>query len=359
MNSKVMTIVSVGIILVIVGVGFFLQQDENKAVEDLEEYQDTEMILDTINTIRIYDSDKKEAVDAAFDEVKEIDELFNIYNEESEIAQINETADEEPAQLGTHTYEVLVQALEHAEITEGAFDPTIGSLIKLWGWGSDDGPSVPTNDEIEEILPLVNHKELNIDHSNKTVFFNKSGMMIDLGAIAKGYAAELAAESLQDNGVETAFVNLGGNIVLIGTKPDQSPWKIGVQNPSSDRGALMGVITAESNYFSDKLAITTSGDYERYFEEDGKTYHHIISPFTGKNVDNGIASTTIVSQDPVEADALSTGIFVMGLEAGMELIESLEEVEIVFVTNDQDVYVSSGLTDIFEIIDDDFTLQDF
>ncbi|MFW6377991.1 MAG: FAD:protein FMN transferase [Bacillota bacterium] len=361
MNNKYLTGISIVIIIGILAFGFFMEnpEEEPNTVNDdadVEEYQDTKMMLDTVNTIRVYGSDGEEAVDGAFDQVSEIDELFNIYDEDSNVSRLNRQAGEGPVELEDHTFKILEKGIEYAELSDGAFDPSIGALIKLWGWGSEDGPSLPDEEEIEATLPLINYQDILIDDDARTVEFEQSEMMIDLGAIAKGYAGELAADHLEDAGIEAAFVNLGGNIVLLGNKPDGTPWKIGVQDPRSDRGDLMGLVVADTDYFDNKLSISTSGDYERYFEEDGEKYHHILSPFTGYSVDNGIASITIVASDAVMADALSTGVFVLGLEEGMELAESVDDFEVIFVTDEREVYLSSGLEGNFEILEDDFEI---
>ncbi|MGM0413988.1 MAG: FAD:protein FMN transferase [Bacillota bacterium] len=359
MNNKYLTGISIVIIIGVLVFGFFMQDTEeepNTVDNEVEEYQDTQMMLDTINTIRIYGSEGEEAVDGAFDEVSEIDELFNIYDEDSNVSRINREAGEGPVELEDHTFAILEKGIEYAELSGGAFDPSIGSLIKLWGWGSENGPSVPSQEEIEATLPLIDYEDIIIDSDSQTVEFNQSEMLIDLGAIAKGYAGELATDHLEEAGIEAAFVNLGGNIVLLGEKPDGSSWRIGVQDPRSDRGELMGLVVADTDYFDDRLSISTSGDYERYFEEDGERYHHIVSPFTGYSVDNGIASTTIVANDAVLADALSTGVFVLGLEDGLELAESVDDFEVIFVTDDKEVHLSSGLTGNFEILDDEFEI---
>ena len=359
MNNKYLTGISIVIIIGILVFGFFMQnqgEEPEVANTDVEEYQDTKMMLDTINTIRTFGPDGEEAVAGAFERVSEIDDLFNIYDEDSNVSRINREAGQGPVEVEDHTYTILDKSIEYAELSGGAFDPSIGALIKLWGWGSDNGPSLPSQEEIEATLPLINYEDILLDEAAQTVEFNQSEMMIDLGAIAKGYAGELATNHLEDAGIEAAFVNLGGNIVLLGDKPDGTPWRIGVQNPRSDRGELMGLVVADTDYYDNRLAIATSGDYERYFEEDGEFYHHILSPFTGQSVDNGIASTTIVANDPVMADALSTGIFVLGIEEGLELAESIDDFEIIFVTDDKEVHLSSGLIDNFEVLDDDFEI---
>ena len=184
----------------------------------------------------------------------------------------------------------------------------------------------------------------------QTVFLPDAGMGVDVGGIAKGYAADEAARILGDAGVESALLDFGGNILVMGTKPDGSPWRIGVQRPDAERSRYIGIVRT-----ADKTVVT-SGPYERFFVQDGVRYHHILDPATGFPARNGIQQVTIVAERSMDADALSTSTYVMGLERGFDLIESLDGVEAIFVTEDRDVYVTSGVPDFFELTDDDYTL---
>lgn len=189
-------------------------------------------------------------------------------------------------------------------------------------------------------------KKMDVE-SNKTVELKekvelkKVGQSIDLGGIAKGYAGDEAIKIYKKHGIESAYINLGGNVVVLGKKPNGKPWKIGIQNPRDIKGKYIGIVEV-----SDK-AVITSGDYERYFEENGKRYHHIFDPNTGYPANSGLISATIITGLSIEGDALSTAVFVLGLEKGIELVESLEGVEGIFITEDKNIYVTSGLENNF------------
>ena len=298
----------------------------------------TEFVLGTIVDIQIYDEKDQEAVKLVTDRLREIEALMTINKEESDLQNLNKSGAEGYV-VNKETYKVIEDSLKYAEMSNGMFDPTIGPLIKLWNIGTDDA-RVPEQTEIESALPLVNYKNVKLIEGNKVVLKEKN-MIIDLGSIAKGYAADVAVEILKENKVERAIINLGGNIYALGDKGNGDPWKIGIQDPFSDRGEYLGVVSIANQ------TVVTSGIYERYFEEGGKRYHHIINPNTGYPVNNELASVTIVSDSSIDADALSTTTFVMGRDEGLKLIESIDNCEAIFVTKDKDIIVSSGLKNNF------------
>ncbi len=361
MNNKILTGISIIIILLIIGFGFMTQETEETAVSDLVEYEDNVLLLDTMNTVRVYAPGEEEgraAVDRVFARLEEIDEKLDIYKEHSEISRINQNAGGEPVEVSQKTYDLLRDSVELARELEGDFDPTIGALTLLWGWGSEDGPSVPAEEEIAATIDLVDYEKIHFDEENTAVSLTEEGMELDLGAIAKGYASVEAYRILEDTGVDSAFINLGGNITLMGIKPDETPWRIGIQNPRAGRGEVMAAVNVDEEDIERHRAIVTSGDYERYFEEDGEEYHHIIDPATGYPSDHGIISTSIITEDPLKADAYSTGILVRGLP-GRDLIEEQENMEAIFINEDMEVYVTSGVEDELEIFDDEFTVVDW
>ena len=359
MNNKLMTAITIVILIAVVLFGVISQRQGENEELNLEEYENTAMMLDTVNTIRTYGPGGEEAVQQAFSRLEEIEVLQDLYDEESSLNRINENAGGEPVEVEAELLEVLEMAKEFAAENEGAFDPTIGALTLLWGWGSEEGPSVPAQEDIEQALELVDYNKLEIFREEQTARLAEEGMILDLGAIAKGYAGDEAVDVLLENEIERAFVNLGGNIVLLGTKPDETPWRIGIQNPRSDRGRAMGSVDIdEEDLINGQIAVATSGDYERFFEDNDTRYHHIIDPETGYPAEGGAVSTTVVSENPSRADALSTGLFVLGLERGLDLAETLEGVEAVFITEDKEIYLTSGLEvdENFQLMDDDFTV---
>ncbi|MFO8042497.1 MAG: FAD:protein FMN transferase, partial [Alkalispirochaeta sp.] len=220
---------------------------------------------------------------------------------------------------------------------------------KLWAIGSG-GTSVPPEDEIEAARDAVNYQLLELDADNQSVYLPESGMGVDVGAIAKGYAADEAARILRDAGVEHALLDFGGNILVIGDKPDGTPWRIGVQRPDAERTRYLGIVTATDR------TVVTSGPYERFFVEEGTRYHHILNAETGFPARNGIEQVTIIAERSIDADALSTATYVLGVEEGLALAESLDDVEAVFITEDRLVHMTSGAGEYFELSDEEFSL---
>ncbi|MFO8065792.1 MAG: FAD:protein FMN transferase [Spirochaetota bacterium] len=315
---------------------------------------ETQLVLGTTVTMRIYEGATNAAFERAFDRVEEIEERMSTNTTDyssTELIEVNENAGDRPVEVSEDTFYVVKRALEYSEMTEGAFDVTIGPLVDLWGIGTEYA-AVPSDDEIEELLPKVDYTKVQIDEEAQTIFLPEEGMGLDVGGIAKGYAAEEAARILREEGIEHALLDFGGNILAMGVKPDGSEWKIGVQNPLEDRGEFLGIVEDEA------MTVVTSGDYERFFEEDGTRYHHIINSKTGKPARSGLSSVSIVSEDSTGADALSTAAYAMGIERGVELIESLEGIEAAFVTQERGVYMTSGMSSRFEVTNESFDLVD-
>jgi thiamine biosynthesis lipoprotein len=231
--------------------------------------------------------------------------------------------------------DVLERARYYAELSGGAFDPTVGPLVRLWGIG-DENPRVPGAAEIQQALSLVDWRDLLIDRAAGTAFLRRRGQSLDLGAIAKGYAADQAAALLRRSGNRRAIIDLGGNIFALGERQGRENWRIGVQDPLEERGSYLGVLGVKNK------SVVTSGVYERYFEEGGLRYHHILSTQNGYPVRNGLLSVTIITEQSIDADALSTVVFALGLEKGLALVESLPDTEAVFVREDRTVVLSSA-----------------
>lgn len=301
------------------------------------------IMMGTVVDMRVYGKSAEKAMEQAYAKIQEIENRMSVNLEGSEISQINKAAGLNPVKVSTETIAVLQKAIEFAQLTNGAFDPTIGPLVSAWGI-STDHPRVPTVIEIDYLTDLINWQDVEIKAEENQVSLARPGMAIDLGAIAKGYAADEAVAVLRANGVESAFVNLGGNVYVIGAKPDNSPWRIGIRDPfAQEANSFVGVISATDT------SVVTSGTYERYFVKNGVTYHHILDPKTGYPAESDLASVTIISPESIVADAVSTSTFLIGKEAGKALIESLPNVEAVLVDKDRNVWVSSGIRNQFEI----------
>jgi thiamine biosynthesis lipoprotein len=267
----------------------------------------------------------------------------------TELEKINAQAGIAPVKVHDDLVEVLLRARYFAEITGGAYDPTIGPLVKLWNIGFD-GARVPSQEEIDRTLPLVNWRDLIIDRAAGTVFLARPGMRLDIGGIAKGYAADEAVDLIRGAGIPRAIVDLGGNIFAYGIKEGNQPWRVGIQNPSGLRNAYLGVLELRNK------TIVTSGVYERFLEADGERYHHILSPGDGYPVDNGLVSVTIIASRSIDADGLSTGIFVMGYEKGREQIDLLDDTEALFVFADNTIRGTAGALKNFTLTDTAYQL---
>ncbi len=256
--------------------------------------------------------------------------------ESSELIELNKKAGKELCKVSPDTFFVIKKGLQYSRLSKGKFDITVGPLVRLWGMGTDKA-HVPTPTEIKKALSLIDYTQVKLDESQNAVFLRKADMALDLGGIAKGYAADESARVLMQSGVESGLIDLGGNLYAIGTKPDGTPWKIGLQNPFDVRGSIFATVEVEDK------TLVTSGPYERYFEENGKKYHHILDTNTGFPIENNLMSVTIISDSSIDADALSTVVFSMGLSDGIKFVNGQKNIEAVFVTGDYRVYASSGI----------------
>jgi thiamine biosynthesis lipoprotein len=303
--------------------------------------------LGTVCSITLYEKGNKRVYQDIFRRLREIESRMSVNLADSDVSRINAAAGIEPVKVHADVFEVIERAMYYAELSGGAFDPTVEPLVSLWGIGGDT-PRVPFQEEIDAVLPLINWRNIVLDREQSTVFLPQPGMALDLGAIAKGYAADEVAAIIRKAKIPRAIIDLGGNILTYGEKADHSPWRVGIQNPNGLRGSYIGIIQ-----FHDKTLVT-SGVYERYFEENGIHYHHILSTADGFPVQNGLLSVSIITGRSKDADGLSTSIFALGYEKGKALIESLEGVYAVFVFEDRSIRLTKGTE--FSLTDDDYQL---
>lgn len=302
----------------------------------------TDFYLDTVVDIKIYNPNNKsaEVIDKAMKRIGALEKILSIHIEGSDLWNIKKNAGIKPVEVSKETMEVMKASLRYSEYTNGLFDITTGPLVDLWAINPPNG-YVPTEEELQTSLSKINYNNMIIDEENNTILLKDEGMIANLGAIAKGYIADEVKEILVENDVKNAIINLGGNVLLVGGRADNSGFKIGVQDPNSDRGAYLGIIDDRD------LSVVSSGDYERYFEVEGKRYHHILNPATGYPADNEIRQVTIISKFSIDGDGLSTSTFLLGLKDGMKLIERIDDVEGIFVTKDHKIYLTSGIRDSF------------
>jgi len=315
---------------------------------NVQETSRLELVLGTVCAVTLYDNGSDSVYNDIFSRIHEIENRMSVNIPSSDVSRINAAAGVEAVQVHEDVFLVIERAKYFAEISGGAFDPTIGPIVSLWGIGGEN-QHVPSQEEIANVLPLVNYHFLDLDAETNSVFLTQKGMALDLGAIAKGYAADEAANIAKRAGVKRAKIDLGGNIVLFGVKADKTPWRVGIQNPEDTRGSTLGVLqTIEKT-------IVTSGIYERYFEEDGKHYHHIFDPSTGYPAENGLVSVTLITDISMDADALSTAVFVLGYDAGIRLLETFPGTEAVFAFNDKSIRTTPGV--LFTLTDKDYTIK--
>lgn len=323
----------------------------NKSSKD-QPISRTEFMMDTILTIKIYDKKDKKILDEAFERLKEIENRMSISIEDSDVSLINKNAGTKPVQVHEDVYYVLEMAKHYATISNGAFDPTIGPIVDLWNISSEEPKerdSIPTDDQIQTALDLVNYNELELMEDNY-VYLKRKGMKVNLGGIVKGYAADEVKRILMENGVESAIIDLGGNIYALGQKVNGDPWNIGITDPFEPSASYVGILPVKDK------SLVTSGDYERYIIYKGKRYHHIINSNTGYPADNEVTSVSIISDKSIDGDALSTTLFVLGVEDGLKLAEQLDGIEVIFITKDKEVIVSEGLKGQFALSNDEFKL---
>lgn len=290
-------------------------------------------LLGTVCSVNAYDQGTEKLYKKIYNRLLEIDSLFNVNIVDSDLSKINSAAGKDFVKVHDEVYFVLQTALDYAEKTDGLFDPTIGPLVKLWGINTDH-EKVPAADEINEILPLINYKKVETDDSQKKVFLKEKGMAIDLGGIAKGYAADEVVRILSEEKIRRAVVDLGGNIFVWGKKPDGTDWKVGVKNPLDQDGTPALILS-----LTEKTTVVTSGVYERNFIRDGRFYHHILNPKTGYPADYPYLSSTIISSSSMDADALSTTAFILGPEKFFSTFDS----KAIFISGNQEVVASKGL----------------
>ncbi|WP_321419361.1 FAD:protein FMN transferase [uncultured Methanomethylovorans sp.] len=296
-------------------------------------YNESRTIMDTIVTIQVVDTNSTHAIAAianAFEKVEYVDSSMDYYDNTSELGRLNK--DSELLNASNNLTYVINKSIYYQHITDGAFDITILPLLDLWKnkFSAGGTHQPPTQEELNETLRFVNASNITIRGND---IFLQKGMQITLGGIAKGYALDVAVESLRNDGIDSGFVDAGGNGLYIGHKPDGTSWKVGLQNPNMTEQVITVVQISD-------MAIATSGNYERYFSEEAKV-SHIADPRTGYPSQN-LISATVIAPVGIDSDALSTSVFVLGEKDGLEMIEKLDGVECLLITNDKRIVKSSG-----------------
>lgn len=293
--------------------------------------------MDTYMTFTAYGTDAEPAILAAEDKIREMEELWSVTDKNSDVYAVNHSSGQ-TVTVDWKTAELLSYALDMAEETNGALEPTIYPVLTAWGFTTGEN-RVPAETELAELLEKVGYDKVELNNDQIQM---EPGGMIDLGAVGKGYAGDEAAQILRERGITAALLDIGGNIQAIGTKPDGSDWRVGLKDPFS--GGVLGIIQVSD------VAVVTSGNYERFFiGEDGKVYGHIIDPATGHPVENGIASVSVIASEGKLCDALSTALFVMGLENAQDYWRQHRNYEMILIMEDGDIYLTEGIRDSFSL----------
>lgn len=343
MKRKVLTAagICIGILILTEGSRYFVQN---------QKCQKQLFAMDTYMEFTAYGKNSEKAVDAAIEEVQKLDAMLSAENSKSEVYALNEQGN---LQATDDLAELILRGKEIYQETDGLFDDTIYPVMKLWGFPTGNY-HVPTAAEVQKKLALVDENKVEIqtrdsdekgrDSKEKAKFVTLGAdQQIDFGGIAKGYTGQKLAELFQEYGVSSALVSLGGNIQAIGTKPDGSSWKVGIRDPKGGQQDYIGVLSVENQ------AVVTSGGYERYFEEDGETYIHIINPRTGYPADGDLLSVTIVSKDGTLADGMSTALYIMGYEKACQFWrQHREEFNVILVTDNGKIHISENLKENFQ-----------
>ena len=304
------------------------------ALAQAEWHSREEAIMGTRVAVELWSEDAalaERAMDAVIAEMRRTDELMSTYKPESQLSQVNAHAHERPVQVDADIIEVVERALAMSKLSGGAFDITYASVGYLYDYRAHQRPS---DQQIAAALPGVDYRQVQVDREARTIRFLRKGVRIDLGGIAKGYAVDRSIEHLRKLGIEHAMVNAGGDTRLLGDRRGK-PWVVGIRDPRSE-GRVVTRLPLEEE------AISTSGDYERYFEEDGVRYHHILVPGTGKSPD-AVRSVTVIGANATRTDGLTKTVFILGVERGMEFVRKLGDVEAVIVDREGQIFYSAGL----------------
>lgn len=324
----------------------FLSSCSNSSAKYTQKYEDQFFAMGTVITQQLYYDDSQKVFEEVKKRFKDIENSMTINTPGSLVDNLNSKSGSGSfVKLNKDIIYVLSKAKNFASLSKGSFDVSVGPLVKAWGVFTDN-PRIPNKNEIDKLKSLVDYNDIKLNEKSLSASLKRKNQIVDLGGIAKGYAGDEAIKIFKKHGITSAFVNLGGNVVTLGGKPDGSPWKVGIQNPRGPDGEYIAIVKVSGK------TVVTSGDYERFFEKDGVRYHHIIDPTTGYPSKSGLISTTIVTSLSIDADALSTSTFVLGLEKGMALVKKMKDTEAIFITEDKKIYTTTGLKDKITITDD-------
>lgn len=309
----------------------------------------SESLLHTAVQLSVYHKGQEKALDEAVAYMQEMEKLLSTNLENSDVYRVNQAAGKEAVKVDARTFNVVQKAVEMSKISDGKFDVTIGAITNLWRIGDIQHQNKPEDAKIKANLPLINYKDITLDSANQTIKLEKQGMVMELGGISKGFIADEVKSIFEKHGITTAIINLGGNVVVMGTSPNNAEgWKVGVQDPDEVRGTVIGSVSVKNT------SVVTSGIYERYVEVDGVKYHHIMNPKTGYPLENNISGVTVITSQSIKADGYSTVLFLMGIEEALAYVNKQDDLEVIFIDKDKGVHLSNGLKGKFELLDETY-----
>lgn len=330
-QKYVLLFAAISVFLIFIGWGR-IQGLPSSGTTEKNKISDTGFYFDTVVSITLYGTENEHLIEECFSLMEKYEAMLSRTKEESDIWKINHS-NGAVTKVTEETASLIEKALTYCELSRGAFDITIAPVVDLWDFHGEG--ALPDTDLLVQAVSHVDYHNVQVQGTSVTL--SDSEAAIDLGGIAKGYIADKLKEFLVSEGVTSGLIDLGGNILTIGQKMDGSDWNIGIRKPfAQTAGELVAAVPVKD------LSVVTSGTYERYFEKDGVLYHHILNPKNGYPAETGVLSVSILSSSSAEGDALSTTCFLMGLEQGMELIEAMDGVEAMFITEDGAMHKSSG-----------------
>jgi len=300
--------------------------------------------MGTVITSQLFGNHAAAALSAAESKIRQINGRLSRFDNDSEISLLNRMAGIAPVCISEETFHLLKNAKAYTRMSEGLFDITVGPLVSLWSTYRANR-LFPVPEAVQEQLAYIDGRGIFLDEQNRMAALSRKGQMIDLGGIGKGYASDKISEMFRHCGIRSGYTDFGGNVAVIGTKPDGSDWKIGIRHPRK-RDALIGVISIKDR------SVVTSGDDQRYFcDHDGNRYHHILDPRTGYPSDSGLFSVTVIADSGEVADALSTTLFIAGEDKSKEILRHFTNVDAIYVRKDGSITLSPGAIGCFTVAD--------
>jgi thiamine biosynthesis lipoprotein len=324
-------------------------------------YKESRVLMDTYCTITVVSPEKEAArgaIEAGFAEIQKLDLLLNYFSDDSEISAINRAAGKHPVKVSGETLDMMKKTLYISKMTNGVFDPTIAPVVSLWNFSKKMiNPSVPSERMIANTVKLVDYEKVKIDDDKLEVFLEENDMELDLGGIAKGYAADRAVDAIKARGIKAALVAVAGDIRGFGLNTSGNAWKVGIQNPRPDSLSDKPWEDIIASLYLGNMAISTSGDYQRFFIKDGKRFHHILNPENGFPAESDLVSVSVIAPEGYLSDSLSTTVFALGLERGLSFLESTG-LDGVLINADKKVFVTRNLKGKLEILNNQYKLAE-